>query len=414
MCLIVVENIPNPHIFDFQNKNVNMELAMIKNLLESGRINFLFGSGLSLPYLSTLESIEKRLTELSSKPETDDIKVVKSSIYRQYFTKVIWPNHNEVIENLEGQDKEKYNKVLHNYTKFLETMNLLVAKRHVPLLSKKINIFSTNIDLFIERASSLSGLELNDGFGGHMDAKFEEDNFGKILSKESVHYQKVSEIPTFNYIKIHGSSNWIGNGTSNEIISDDSLEQVNKIHNSLSKMDENQFVDVGDSASKTIHNLIKSAKDITKEDSFSIKPYKKFMSEYEKIVMVNPNKRKFSTTVLDMHFYELLRLYSNALEQPNALLMVAGFSFADEHIALMTIRAANNNPTLQIIVFAYEESAKTTIEENLNKGGSCKNNNLFVLAPNDVTEDEKPITALDKFELESITDKILQKIVKSI
>lgn len=391
-----------------------MELATIKNLLESGRINFLFGSGLSLPYLSTLESIEERLTELNSLHEKDEVNVVKSSIYRQYFAKVIWPNHNEVIEHLKGKDKDKYDKVLHNYTKFLETMNLLVAKRHVPLLSKNINIFSTNIDLFIERASCLSGIELNDGFGGHMDTKFEEDNFGKILSKESVHYQKISEIPTFNYIKIHGSSNWIGKGYSNDIISDDSLEQVKRIHDSLNKIHEDQFVDVGDSASKTIYDLIESAIDITDEDTFNIKQYDEFMSEYEKIVMVNPNKRKFSTTVLDMHFYELLRLYSNALEQPNALLMVAGFSFADEHIALMTIRAANNNPTLQIIVFAYEESAKKTIEGNLSKGGSCKNHNILVLAPNEVTEDEKPIAALDKFELESITDKILDKIAKSI
>jgi Methyl coenzyme M reductase, beta subunit len=108
-----------------------MELATIKNLLESGRINFLFGSGLSLPYLSTLESIEERLTELNSLHEKDEVNVVKSSIYRQYFAKVIWPNHNEVIEHLKGKDKDKYDKVLHNYTKFLETMNLLVAKRHV-------------------------------------------------------------------------------------------------------------------------------------------------------------------------------------------------------------------------------------------------------------------------------------------
>lgn len=391
-----------------------MELATIKNLFESGRINFLFGSGLSQPYLSTLESIEKRLTELSSLNETNEVNVVKSSIYRQYFTKVIWPNHSEVIENLRDKDKDQYNQVLHNYTKFLETMNFLVAKRHVPLLSKKINIFSTNIDLFIERASSLSGIELNDGFGSHMNAKFEEDNFGKILSKEGLHYQKVSEIPTFNCIKIHGSSNWIGNGTSNEIISDDSLEQVKKINDSLNKICEEQFIDVSDSAPKAIGDLVNSAQHITKNDSFSIEPYNEFMSEYEKIVMVNPNKRKFSTTVLDMHFYELLRLYSNALEQPNALLMVAGFSFADEHIALMTIRAANNNPTLQIIVFAYEESAKETIKENLSKGGSCKNNNIFVLAPNDVTEDEKSIATLDKFDLESITNIILDKIVKSI
>ncbi len=392
---------------------MNMELDDIKKLFESGRINFLFGSGLSIPYLSTLGSIEERLTELNNLPKNDENTILTASVYRQYFNNVIWPNHKNVINHLTGDDRDKYSKVLHNYESFLGTMNLLVAKRQVPLLSKKINIFSTNIDMFIERASCSKGIELNDGFRGHMDTRFDEDNFSKILSKESLHYQKVSEIPTFNYIKIHGSSNWIDNGTTNEITSDDSLEQVKRIKDAIDELPDDDFINVIDST-KTIDELTASARTVMTKDSFSIDSYKKFMTEYEKIVMVNPNKRKFSTTVLDMHFYELLRLFSNALEQPNALLLVAGFSFADEHIAQMTVRAANNNPTLQIIVFSYESGAKTAIINNLSKGGSFRNNNVKFLAPEDVTVNGQKINDLDKFDLESITDKILNKIANSI
>ena len=57
-----------------------------------------------------------------------------------------------------------------------------------------------------------------------------------------------------------------------------------------------------------------------------------------------------------------MRLYSNALEKENSVLFVVGFSFADEHIATLTRRSAENNPTLKVIIFAYcdeeEESFK--------------------------------------------------------
>ena len=57
-------------------------------------------------------------------------------------------------------------------------------------------------------------------------------------------------------------------------------------------------------------------------------------------------------------------MYSNALERTSTLLIVAGFSFADEHLANITKRAANANPTLQIVVFAYDRSAKEIIQNS--------------------------------------------------
>ena len=84
-----------------------------------------------------------------------------------------------------------------------------------------------------------------------------------------------------------------------------------------------------------------------------------------------------------MHFYELMRIYSNTLEVSGSSLFVLGFSFADEHLAQLTIRAANSNPTLQILVFAYDENGKADIIENLKKVGVNYNNNIKVISPLD-------------------------------
>ncbi len=390
-----------------------MELDSIKKAIQSGRINFLLGSGLSRPYLITLGSIEKWLTDLSIRPSDDKVAVVRASIYHLYFTEVIWPNHREAIAGLTTAKKSVYDEVLNAYQTFLETMYLLIIQRHMPLLSKKVNIFTTNIDMFIERAANCKGIELNDGFRGHLDTRFEEDNFSKILTKESIHYQKVSEIPTLNYIKIHGSSNWQEIGVNHEITSDDALDQVKVTYAKVSAMDADSFVDLSDKT-KSIDELIALANPIVSDPFFDITPYNEFMAEYEKIVMINPNKRKFSTSVLDMHFYELLRLFSNALEQPNALLIVAGFSFADEHIAQLTVRAANNNPTLQVLVFSYNEDAKAETSSYINRVGIIRNNNISILSPSDITIDNSPIPDLANFDLKSFNEKILLAIGDTI
>ena len=99
---------------------------------------------------------------------------------------------------------------------------------------------------------------------------------------------------------------------------------------------------------------------------------KDFIKEYEKLVMINPRKTKFMKSVIDHHFYELMRIYSNSLESQNSLLFVSGFSFADEHMANLTVRCANNNPTLTIIVFAYNKAAAEYIKDCLHRGGTSR------------------------------------------
>ena len=106
-----------------------------------------------------------------------------------------------------------------------------------------------------------------------------------------------------------------------------------------------------------------------------------FLEQYGKLVMINPTKRKFRESVIDHHFYELMRQYSNNLEKENTLLMVLGFSFADEHIADITRRAANTNPTLHIVVFAYDDNAGESIQSNLKISEASSNNNIDIVTP---------------------------------
>lgn len=97
--------------------------------------------------------------------------------------------------------------------------------------------------------------------------------------------------------------------------------------------------------------------------------------------MINPTKRKFKESVIDHHFYELMRQYSNNLEKENTILFSAGFSFADEHIADITRRAANTNPTLHIVIFAFSDDDGEIIKANLKLKNVCLNNNIVILTP---------------------------------
>lgn len=157
------------------------------------------------------------------------------------------------------------------------------------------------------------------------------------------------------------------------------------IKDALSKIDEKYFIELskkdanGEPIDKTFDEVKKEAETIAKDLKDNV--YQDFFDKYEKIVMINPTKEKFKTTVIDYHFYELMRIYSNALERENSILFVMGFSFDDEHIAQITRRAADTNPTLQIIIFAYNDNVEDSYKKNLQIENGCSNNNILILTP---------------------------------
>lgn len=356
------------------NKPTKMNIETLKYYIQSANINFLYGSGLSRPFLSTLGDIEKWLTELNERRQRDGEQVkyavVEASILKLYFETVMLPNLSPAGADYETTKGE--------YQRFLSVWNDLVNKRSSRLVGKQVNLFTTNVDMMMERASLGYGVELNDGFHGTIEQVYDAGNFQKTVSKTSLHFQNVSDIPVFNLIKIHGSINWREEHDS--IKNDIGLPTVAAVRDALAGIGTANFITTtkAGGTAKSLDEMVNDAEALALANADVFNP---FFEEYRKMVMINPTKRKFKESVIDHHFYELMRQYSNNLEKENTLLLVSGFSFADEHIADITRRAANTNPTLHIVVFAFNDGDGATIKSNLKLRDVSLNNNIVILTP---------------------------------
>lgn len=362
-----------------------MTLEILRNFIQSSNINFLYGSGISRPYLATLGNIEKWLTKLAEDDSKETYKeVIKASLYKAYCDGVILKNR-FIYPDIDANFLETKSA----YADFFSICNELMNKRNSQLLNKQINLFTTNIDLLAEKTLEKSGIELNDGFRGTLPPAYSESNFQISLSKSSMQFHKQAEVPMFNLIKVHGAVNW---KEQDETIQSDTMLMY-YVQQALDKIDKDYFVNLykTDGTEKTYDEVKTDA------DAIALflpdKAYDKFFDAYNQIVMINPTKDKFRTSVLDYHFYELMRIYSNALERENSILFVMGFSFADEHIAKITQRAADTNPTLQVVVFAYSDEDLDTYMKNLEIEHGCSNNNILILTPSSFKESNQ-----DKFK----------------
>jgi hypothetical protein len=339
-------------------------LERLRDVIQDCSLNFLLGSGLSAPYLRTLGNIETLLTQVekSSLPEPQK-QIIRCSLYKLYFDGVMAKN----LAVLASEETAK--EIRDAYRNFLKTLNAILLRRRNTLLGKEVNLFTTNIDIFLENALEEVGLESNDGFNGRFRPQFSLSNFNTSRFKRSLHFENLSEVPVFNLLKLHGSLTWILDGE--RIVFSSDLAHVNKVNQVV--LPDGCLVDVvGES---TLDTLTESVTGLAAHESLAT-----FLTAYEEILVVNPTKEKFKHTLLNHTYYELLRIFSNELEKDNAALFVLGFSFADEHIREITLRAANSNPTLIVYVIAHTAKAADAIRANFGKN-SIKNANIQFIAP---------------------------------
>ena len=415
-----------------------MNLDKLKNIIQSSHINFLFGAGLSYPYLKTLGDIETWLTQCAGIEDEQVRQLIEDNLKISYVEGVMKPC---LSDSREG-NKPDLNKVETAYRDFLRVWNYIMSRRGDNLLSKQVNIFTTNIDPLVEEAAEDLGIEFNNGFKGLIRPIFREETFSMTISKVSPFYQKASEIPMFNYLKMHGAINWRGEKDSAEISYDGQLETLDEVVRCIEKypsqyriMDrlqedlqkedvkrELKFKDLKDAVKGYINSIKSEGQNIDAEREGKREGFCRledqaqlFREAYDRLVMINPRKAKFRETVLDLHFYELMRLYANALEKTTTCLFVAGFSFADEHIAQITRRAAASNPTLLVIIFAYDEKAKGDISGRI----GTDNNNIIILSPSEFKDcqdeaDKDAVKGLEHFDLASINEYVFEQIKKRI
>lgn len=342
------------------------ELEKIEKIIESCHVNFLIGSGASRNYLDTLWNIEELLTSLDNEEESEEKKLLETSIKEWYFKKCIFGNigllHNKIIPR---NKKKDFNETYENYQRLINSLNTILLKRKTNLLSKQINLFTTNMDIFLDFVLDKNNVEYNDGFSGKFESYFASSNYKKAIYKNSQQYDIQSELPLFNLFKLHGSLTWKYKNTDNNLIIYDS-KLISLIKLSKIKFVEEELVQID--SDKTFDDLLAKSESILPniELNYGLDKHKAFLSEYDNLIMINPTKEKFASTTLKLNYYEQFRMYSNCLEKENSVLFVTGFSFADEHIRDITLRCANVNPTLIIYVFCFNENEKDKIETYFN------------------------------------------------
>ncbi|KAA2223288.1 SIR2 family protein [Chryseobacterium sediminis] len=350
-----------------------MENEKILKIIESSHFNFLIGSGASRNYLETLGNIEDLLTSLDRDFQNNRnkywFKVLDTSIKYWYFDKCIRGNLKLIDDKFTLSEDKQNDFIATNeiYITLLQTLNILLLKRRNKLLPKEVNIFTTNMDIFLDINLDKLGLEFNDGFNGKFNKSFNTANYQKSFYKNSSQYSIRSELPVFNLFKLHGSVTW-DKSNDTKIKYDPNLIALNDLNeicfpeqlliSLIKEMDVDGKTEI---ILKDYNELKKEAeKKIDIEETHE--NLDKFYTIYDKLVMINPTKEKFENTTLRLEYYEQIRMFSNILERENSVLFVAGFSFADEHIRQITYRALNSNPTLLIIVFNYSEGSKKQID----------------------------------------------------
>lgn len=326
---------------------------MIKKLYGKN-INFLIGSGASfgaIPTLATNYQEEGRnLTIEEILTETDD-SILKNIIYLYFYHKIIKSGFLSNIEKNSAQEE-----VLKNYEKFIEQLIKFMYRENYQK-EKRINIFTTNYDLFFERAvDNLIGkyeFYFNDGSAGNITRRLSMKNYHKKVYHTGNFDNFNREIPIINLFKVHGSVSWKYEYSDEEKIIGIYVDYQDKIIECSKKFLIKELSNI------EINNKIN---ELREADIQELKTLGKSIKE--KFYLIFPEKDKFEKTFFEEYYYQFLRQLSYELERKNTILIVFGFSFADEHIAEM-IKRACNNPTLQIFIFCFNEESKNSIMKNL-------------------------------------------------
>jgi hypothetical protein len=175
-------------------------------------------------------------------------------------------------------------------------------------------IFTTNYDLAVEWASESLGLQVSNGFAGLHHRLFSPHNFD--LGLRNTLARGEARFGTYNiYLaKLHGSLTWreAADGT---VIEESTPALWPRLEKWLA----------GDGAA--------------------------FLR-----LLVLPNAAKYLQTTAFV-LGELLRRFTELLARPQIGLVVCGYSFSDDHLNRV-LRAALQNPTLQLVLYIRKASRK--------------------------------------------------------
>lgn len=335
----------------------------LKEIIQSGNINLLIGSGCSKPYLPTLTNIEVRMDEDETREEAQ----------KDYY-RIVRKSRAVTHDSIETDDaeKDKLLSVKDNYEDFVKFWTEAMLSRYLNIVNKQVNVFTTNFDMFYEDACERLNVPYNDGFSGQLRPTFNVANFNKIHKYKSLQFDNTSDIPVFNIVKLHGSLSW-----------------------------------------KTVGSDIVYSDGLHIDDDLDDKGGREFSEAYEKqLSVINPNSQKHLNTVLNRTYASMLRKFALELEKENSVLFVIGNSLADDHIRDLLYSVMETNPTLVVVYMSYSPYKENPTDEE--KDDSVNLYNLVedeAVRPNfyiitDPDGDKMPFNKATEF-LKSILPRIL-------
>lgn len=349
-----------------------VEAIDIRSIYEQN-LNFLIGSGASFGFLPTLSlSIKKEdgdsftFETLAKKLEDDGHHRVYKLLFVDYYLSCLkdaLPGN-----GLTGNPSERQQEVLGEYKKFVKTIFDVIDKSGRN--SGLCNIYTTNYDTCFELAfddlirSDKLNFHANDGALGFNSRNFHSKNFDTRVVRKSIFSGNDFQIPQINILHVHGSVSWqkesdtsisVGYISSSYDLNISSV--VGEFRDQLKKL-----LDSGCSEYSEVALMNDSLQNVERE-------LDGFMADYRKMPIVNPTKWKFHETVFEEAYYQLLRHLSLELERPNSVLITYGFSFADEHIRNLIIRALSN-PSLTLYVCCFNDAEKNRLEKIFHGNGN--------------------------------------------
>ena len=167
---------------------------IIKNLAITKQLNFLIGSGVSTPAIPLMGDVSGKNDDEKNENLIKEIKETSSKILKEDFS------------------DDKLNQTYRNYYRFLFQVIQLLNMSNSRQVPRSVNLFTTNYDLFIEKAIDKLSIEnrfiFNDGANGYFKRYIDSANYNRVVSYKGLNDNYINEIPSINLIKPHGSVNW--------------------------------------------------------------------------------------------------------------------------------------------------------------------------------------------------------------
>lgn len=235
-----------------------------------------------------------------------------------------------LFECLNEKHKGNDENIVDTYKQFYRKLSLRDSNLQKP------NVFTTNYDLFSERAMDNLGISYTNGFSGFVERFFNPSIFNYALAEQmDISSLKWSVIDSFIYLfKIHGSVNWVEKESNNKLFSIQELQDVS---------------------------------------------FDKLKCEANYMIYPSPLKQNAS---LGSPYADLFREFQKRITQKQSTLVTMGFSFGDEHINNIIYQALTI-PSFRLVVFSdtgyYIDGKYENTRKNIEKLKSLNDPRIWII-----------------------------------